>query len=342
MRDSCLQYEQGSQGKDVKKMALLANYFLVLAFWLSFAQGIATSLSAHSIEGYLASITSDEKKELSAFFEEIILKDSFGYTIFGDKPISFAAYNTATYIDNFDDCSFLVLERGGEIWKKYADLFPNSNFIFKFESFVKDGRQEIYLINKKAVYSVVSDHIEIFKKNLGDDDFSPEKLLLALENKDTTIQGILHDNEGLFGILLGFGYKNSFAFQRKYEVISAIQYMLLHPLSLPLGNEAMLQEHFLLLTMRMPASSSVKYENITISTCESLFNEFLTLKKELKSFHDKQSSLELFSLPSFMALSNDSETQVLLENYTKTRREMTRAYSHGNFLEVTLCAMIAS
>jgi hypothetical protein len=271
---------------------------LIINFLLFVFIAFAEHKLAASVE-CLASVPDNERKELSRFFEEIIFKDSFGYTIFGDKPISFATYNVGKYIRHSDNYSSLIIERGEELWRKYAAILQSKNFVFKFQSFANIGRHEIYLINKKAVQEIAMKHLESFKKILGN-DFTPEKLIQELECPATKIQDILHEHEGLFGILLGYGYKNAFAFQRKYELIASIQNILLHPLHLSTDQENILNENFIFFVTEK--HSIVRKDNIinSPSIYNNLFSEYLLLKEESRNFGDEQNNpLNLFPLQQF-------------------------------------------
>jgi hypothetical protein len=309
-------------------------YILLFIFVALFGQGLAISIGDSSIPERLISIPNNEKKALSRFFEDIIFKSSFGYTLFGNKPISFTAYETNKGILQTSDYSFLILERGEELWKKYAIVFPSSNFVFKFQAY--KGRHEIFLINRKAVLEIVTKHLDVFKKILGY-EFVPEKLLQDLECPDTNILEVLHRHEGLFGILLGYGQNNAFAFQRKYDVIASLQNMLLHPLQLSQDQEAMLGENFLFFVTEKHSSIHEDNSKLSLTVYKNLFDEFLLLKKELRGSNENRNPLDFFHLPSFMVRADDPETLFLLEKYKNVRREMTYAYSQGNFLEVTLC-----
>ena len=97
------------------------------------------------LHSQLQKMPEDDKELLSLFFEALIRLDTFGYTIFGDKPISWTVY-TSNPRGNFIFPMGAVYYRGGELWNKYLPSFYIKNFVFKLEH--TGDVYEIVLINK--------------------------------------------------------------------------------------------------------------------------------------------------------------------------------------------------
>lgn len=172
------------------------------------------------IELFLSSIPMNEKHSLEQLFSFFVKWDQLGHVLFFEnKPVCFAGVPV--------DCDFCVtpsvitkdpipfqrdLTRGWEVWKKYESLLLNNqNFIVCEESRTirdkdKSGLMiDIFFINKRALLKCLCNHIEIFKKELGD-DFSPEIFVKKIE-QGKKLRPLINRDEMLLGILLGFGCK---------------------------------------------------------------------------------------------------------------------------------------
>ena len=171
------------------------------------------------IQEKLHKLPEHDKKILDRFFEEIVINHSFGYTIFGNKPMSLAGCfsNLPYYQSRILRQSYTTLLTGITSWQRHKIDWPSKNFIFKFQKHLQGNRIMIYLINKKAVLEVVQQHIDLFCKVL-QRSITPDQLLQELCREDTTVEEVLHDHEGLKGILLGYGVQNAFLYQRKEEI----------------------------------------------------------------------------------------------------------------------------
>jgi hypothetical protein len=291
------------------------------------------------VKNRLASMQIKDKEELLFFFEEIIINDAFGYTLTGDKPMSFTTYSTNSK-DILRDPSCAFLTQGEALWKQYSALFPSKNFVFKFQTFPTDDNHQIFLINRKAVIAVVEKNLDLFRQILGNTT-TPDKLLEELESNDRKIQEVLKHHEGLFGILLGFGRNNAMAFQKRDENIQTIQALLLHPVHIPEEKVSIIEEKWpFFLDWRINSSICIRTEGDPNKTLENTIDEFIALQKELGGFNKSQNSLAFVNIPGFMALQNNEETKELFMKYSEIQRTMTIAYSYGDFLEVTLCKII--
>jgi len=104
--------------------------------------------------------------------------------------------------------------KGWRAFKKNEHLFPHPHFIFTASevNFDKNFKVlHIYLINKKSLESCLDKHQLIFKEILGQ-GFDSKFFIKALE-QGHPLDCLIHKNEVLLGILLGFGEKSSVAFQ---------------------------------------------------------------------------------------------------------------------------------
>src|SRR5438445_7931913 len=101
----------------MKHNKLLVGSFLLI---ITISAAIYYSTRKTSSNDILKKIPLQEQKQLSDFFETLILRTPFGYTIFGDKPVSVANFNPIpnsfglTLINNSD----LILRNGVLVWQK--------------------------------------------------------------------------------------------------------------------------------------------------------------------------------------------------------------------------------
>ncbi len=160
-------------------------------------------------------ISKSEREEMSLFFETLIRLDGFGYTIFGQKPVSSAGcWVNQPVPDAFFDKE-AVYRRGQKLWEKYT---PSKNFVLKFEE--KGGWYGIIIINKPAFIHVVTEQQDEFRRILGP-DITPENLLSQLIDPANSFEQIVKHDDGLLGILFGYGHKNAQMFKRKKQLLSS-------------------------------------------------------------------------------------------------------------------------
>lgn len=288
------------------------------------------------IQASLKRMPDFDRQRLSNFLEELVVNHQFGYTIFGDKPASFAGY----FFDlprevSFLKRSYLILQRGKHVWQKYGSTFQLKNFIFKFQTDYDKGWTCIYLINKKNFSIIVNEHIDLFRQILGQ-NVTDQSLLEEISKDDTKIEDILIHNEALKGIILGYGIKNSFLFQRREEIIHILHKSFSLPMSTPEIANSLSKTDLMIINSDETREQTLDH-HIDFTT---LVNEYLNIQNIFdNSLRDTQ-YLSYFRLPVFCADIDDPETKNLLEKYIETRRVLVQAYSHGDFLEVTLCKMV--
>lgn len=169
-------------------------------------------------------IPQDDRDKLEYFFWNLVACNHFGYTLFGDKPISLAGYFCKTPLGNIllgqlpaDEFPQLL-----SIWQKYAVNFPSKRFILIDEPQSNPDLREFVIINKAAFIKTVDENIMLFKKILGK-NISARKLLNQLEQPNANLHTILHSHEGLLGILLGYGVHNAFLYHRRDKILQNLR-----------------------------------------------------------------------------------------------------------------------
>lgn len=112
------------------------------------------------------------------------------------------------------------LPENWEKWKKIRSAFP----IRKFLLFIKPGPvvpdepnfADIYFINILESALIIQKHYDLFKEKLGR-NFDPLDVVLEAENDDSEFWQTVNNNSVLFGLLCGFGERNSLCFNWKHK-----------------------------------------------------------------------------------------------------------------------------
>lgn len=258
-------------------------------------------------------------KRLEYLFRDLVVYNSAGYTLFGNKPVSFECFTKPRF-----EWDFLYLwhtffpsnikkYRAWNTWRKYEHLFNRDSSILIWSQsspWVKNG-ELILIANKKQLECVLKENWEDFAsafiaidiKNREAvsmsfrSDFSEdwEKYELILRDPKILVREALLHHEGLVGILLGYGKKNAWLFHE--------------------NNHAKLKPVF-----------------------SDEIHQLFTCKKAVLNFTLGWPDVELSKIlmfPNFMADMDTEETKHLKSEYLHTRRKILDYYQNKNFLEAT-------
>src|SRR5262249_19654421 len=147
-----------------------------------------------------------------------LVNDShFGYTLFGDKPVSIASYFKITPWENFIElgqCDEIFWKRW-KIWEKYRDQFNIQNYLLLKENSLKVD--EILIINKRNFLDTVVNYLDVFETILKK-KINPKEFLSEIEQCQVSFYDSIQNNEMLLGILLGYGKHNSFLFYQRQKI----------------------------------------------------------------------------------------------------------------------------
>ncbi len=208
------------------------NYFcyLIVCACLICASALTTQINK------IETISLCELNEIKDLFCEFFVNDVFSYSLFGDKPLSIYRRvlsadpiekdMTPTQLDNyclniFEPCCkpFSILRKQWQVW-----CHNKKNFVFKNYLILQNlfcGKLYILFINKKAFLNVVNENLALFQKII-DPQLSADNLLFALNEEKDNLFDLIHSNQILFGILLGFGKHNPTLFQQRENLINAL------------------------------------------------------------------------------------------------------------------------
>lgn len=170
---------------------------LVAAGWYAKHKAVSISLQEKVLQiPYIDAVF------LELFFRKVILRDSLGYTLIGEKPMSFGVLSGYT------------MRRGWEIWEKYKHHFANSRFEFWVEEATwTDQVKFVVLMDKHQLSKVFEENIQDFQLLLGT-DVSINRLLGQLPSQPFLKQ-ILKNQEALIGICLGYGRTNAWWYHNR-------------------------------------------------------------------------------------------------------------------------------
>lgn len=154
-----------------------------------------------------------ESERLNRVLYFLFARHSFGYTLFGEKPISFcfvpSKSRNVLRLSKQTNPSFYS---GLKIFRDFLQNCPQNNFCIHFFEQSDRGSVLAVIINKKSVENIFKKNEKIFKKCFF--EHITYELLLRLLGQEDTYQK-LFDSHLILGILLGYGKNNSELFQKR-------------------------------------------------------------------------------------------------------------------------------
>lgn len=253
----------------------------------------------------------EDRFYLEYYFRHLLFEDPLAYVIFGDKPMAYSGFwnpRVSSEEDLMPSCSqkSILLKKGYELHKKYRGLFQSKNLIFVFRE--TEDYTEVALVNRRNFIKAVKDSVADFQKTLGP-NVSGQAILDQFIQEGEILVKPLKENHALLGILLGYGQKNSSAFQRKVEILRSQRQFRLHP-------------------ERAGLTPSPGFDSID--------DEFVFLDSHLLPMDEPYSEFSLIDLPAFMVDPYDSETAEIKNKFIRQRKRIIDVYRQGHFLETTL------
>ena len=157
-------------------------------------------------------IATEDLEVLEDFFEYLLRYTPFGFTLLGNKPVSYECYLTPRTSEELKGqrLRYGLLAEGWEVFQKYSHLFPKEHFLLAKE--YNHPISCITLANKQEVEKVINKHLNLFREFYGE-NFSYSQYVDKLSF-------VFLEEQVLAGILLGFGARNAWAFHRREEMRS--------------------------------------------------------------------------------------------------------------------------
>ncbi len=298
--------------------------YLLLLLKFAFFMPICYSkdLSDQSAQLRLQQIPDQDKEDLSLFFESLIRLEGFGYTIFGNKPVTQAGCWITPATNDFYFDKVKVYKKGQELCEKYSSFFKTNNLIIRFEAC--GNWYGIYIINKNNFLTTIDQNLRLFKQVLGETTTS-QKIFQKLETKDKSFSEILNNDECLLGILFGYGTKNSIMFKRKTEIAQILQAHFSIFSSLP-ENQQFVLHH----------CKSIERLDLSDDEIKKYIQEYDRINETLTPSSQNAKITDLFPEVGFLCDMTDEETQNILNHYRETQLLIRKAFEN-EVLEAVLC-----
>lgn len=181
-------------------------FFLILVNFLLKAEGSVTVLEKFQ------EISSEDQEKIHYFFEKLIKQYGFGYTLFGEKPVSMLYWLAIPEHDRKRPY-FSVDENFVEaykIWKKHEGKFSSEKYFFEERSLVV-GKEyvDLILINKSEFYKKIFLHSNLFP------DHYDERAFINNEKMELFSKEDLGGYHLRMGVLLGYGEGNASEFAKR-------------------------------------------------------------------------------------------------------------------------------
>lgn len=206
----------------------MKRYLILLSVVLSLKMPANDSLREK-----IKSIPYKEYLYLENFFKDLVCADGLGYTLFFDKPVCLSGYFKSEPKGNkFVGESNPLFKFGWYAWKKNEHLFEHPNYIFieeklenpEIENYNRMTGENIelysiFIINKRALFITLKNHLEVFKKELGE-DFNPQTFINQLK-EGKSFSELTHAHKGVLGILLGYGKESSMHYYARENAIQS-------------------------------------------------------------------------------------------------------------------------
>jgi len=260
---------------------------------------------------------------METLLQNMIFEDNFGYTLFGNKPVSLTAYplnyffDSIGFFDFFDPSIFKrspifpILEAWSILEKNVLCHLKGNYVILKqIDNPISQHVLWIIMINKSRFLETVSEHLDLFCELIGK-KITPKELLDEVILNQRSLWNILN-NEALYGILLGYGKENSLAFKRRSDLGEVFD---------PYSREP---------------HPPIPFYPKPSKGFQSAEEEFLYFEKQHCSFDIQQSPLSPLVPPAFMTMKNDEKTKELTKEYKETFKQIVAIYAKGDFLSITL------
>lgn len=272
------------------------KFFSALLFSLIYLNAYLLS------ENTLQVFSESEKESIEYLFDYLFKFESFTYTLFGEKPISFEEiYPPTTNNTSIKNYSILLsytkpinfLETSWNLWQSKYSKVKFKNYIFFDKK--KTDHSTIILINKKAFSKTFEANKITFQLVLGK-DLTEEKLLNRIIAEDFSLKESLNNHEGLLGILLGYGTHNSMLFQEKKDFLN--------------------------------------FRNKIISP--EIIKNGLPENKKLSPTNKSFGWVNIVQPLSFMAKNDHPETKKLIKKYSKTNSKASQFYKNHKLVDVII------
>ncbi len=186
------------------------RFFISILFLLYSFSTQATSFQC------LSQIPNQDKESIEKLLSYLLFDEGFAYVLFGSKPLSTIGHDKTTptsYKELYPHPMF-ELEAWWKIWEKYSHFFPTKDYLFFSQE--TDNWFEVFLMNKSNCLKVIEENLPLFRERINH-NLGPAEILDHLVSSPDIFRVGLNKSQGLLGILLGYGKKNSIGFENYFS-----------------------------------------------------------------------------------------------------------------------------
>lgn len=167
-------------------------------------------------------LTREEQEDLKLLFHQLFAENELGYTLFGDKPMSFCFPDTCwlgvykhDHIFEFSIHGNKPVAAGFRAWRKLQKQISTPNYsLILYEH---SGHPIIAIfINKRAFRDAFNKNADIFRLKYPY-GMTADEFLAALESKKIPLEEFIYQHF-FMGVMLGFGRHNAELFERRDEL----------------------------------------------------------------------------------------------------------------------------
>lgn len=342
-----------------KQTGIFLVLFFVLFFSLSFFHKIPLSDPKNA---FLNRLSLDDKKSLENLCECFVKHSSFGYTLFGDKPVSSVLFHSKPH--NYFllkwniDCQKGPVLRALPIIERAALIkFPEgigSPFhehlfqrvtIYNFDKFIvriEENNEfwEIFLINREAVRKVFQKSKNLFQQFLGK-KVTADIFLRDISTKTVSFNELLCKNHTLFGILYGFGESNALLFHQRSEMFDLMcwegnppwkdhtEYAIMNDCE-----KDMLRANREWMKNRFPKPCTIP--SLSRSKWKKVFQRYNSLNDKLRHAREHKDKLLFSRLPDFVADMGSKETKKLRKKFQDQSRVIEDIVRSKKILDIVM------
>jgi len=235
---------------------------------------------------------------MTDFFQNLLLVDAGVYTLLGSKPITRInlenfteeekqAYYAGLSQEELDKALILknyCLSQNWENWKRVSNRFPLKRYML-FDKIYEEGTHVLYFVNIFQAAVVIQENYEAFHKVV-QYEFNPLDAVLEIQDKDSKFWNAIQDNFLLWGLLLGYGKVNSYAFFWKHQSpSSAVTHFMNSLTENPRNDELIGEVEFTPSNFDIPSFISFESNKKTI-------NHYRKEKENIKKMYAKQDFVE--------------------------------------------------
>ncbi len=190
---------------------------IVLILFLLFC-----SLEGMEVTEILHSIPPKDREKIEFLFSYLIQRDNLGFVLFGNMK-------TAAFCSIPVVCDYAIvpksmtptplryqknLKQALDVWGFYKHRFKHPNIIVceEYNCFTTSSFLQLIFIDKRKLASLLEKYREDFEEVLGK-NFSSVDFIAKVEKK-RKLRPLIHHDEKLLGLLLGFGRESSNSFKK--------------------------------------------------------------------------------------------------------------------------------